>query len=114
METPTDLPARPKPVEESQPADGQKPAAEQKPPKEKKPNEKKPKEKKPKPEKAEPKRAAPAPNDPDAMFKVGFLADVYKERPLESTVNKQVVTRFPPRAKWLSPHRPQQGHDCQF
>lgn len=96
METPTDLPARPKPAEDSQPAEDQKPAAEQKPPKEKKPKEKNPKEKKPKPEKAESKRAAPASNDPDAMFKVGFLADVYKERPLESTVNKQVVTRFPP------------------
>ncbi|EFR04038.1 glutaminyl-tRNA synthetase [Nannizzia gypsea CBS 118893] len=98
METPTELPARPKPAAESNPAEEQKPATEQKPPKEKKPKEKKPKEKKPKPEKgpSESKRAAPAPNDPDAMFKVGFLADVYKERPLESTVNKQVVTRFPP------------------
>jgi glutaminyl-tRNA synthetase len=31
------------------------------------------------------------PIDPEAMFKVGFLADVYKERP-----EKNVVTRFPP------------------
>lgn len=29
--------------------------------------------------------------DPDAMFKQGFLADVYKLRP-----SKNVVTRFPP------------------
>lgn len=28
--------------------------------------------------------------DPDAMFKQGFLADVYKERPV-----KEVLTRFP-------------------
>ncbi|KAK4197996.1 tRNA synthetases class I, catalytic domain-containing protein [Triangularia verruculosa] len=32
-----------------------------------------------------------APIDTDAMFKVGFLNDVYKERPV-----KPVVTRFPP------------------
>jgi glutaminyl-tRNA synthetase len=31
------------------------------------------------------------PIDPETMFKVGFLADVYKERP-----EKNVVTRFPP------------------
>lgn len=29
--------------------------------------------------------------DPDAMFKQGFLAEVYKERPV-----KEVLTRFPP------------------
>ncbi|KAK7222049.1 hypothetical protein V2G26_010052 [Clonostachys chloroleuca] len=29
--------------------------------------------------------------DPQAMFKLGFLEDVYKERP-----SKDVVTRFPP------------------
>lgn len=32
-----------------------------------------------------------APLDPDAMFKQGFLSEVFKERPL-----KPVVTRFPP------------------
>ncbi|KAH7310712.1 glutaminyl-tRNA synthetase [Stachybotrys elegans] len=32
-----------------------------------------------------------APLDPDAMFKQGFLAEVYKERP-----TKDVLTRFPP------------------
>lgn len=43
------------------------------------------------------KAAAPAPKpeevpiDPEAMFKQGFLDDVYKERP-----EKNVVTRFPP------------------
>jgi glutaminyl-tRNA synthetase len=42
-------------------------------------------------------KAAPKPKveevqiDPDAMFKQGFLADVYKERP-----TKEVLTRFPP------------------
>jgi glutaminyl-tRNA synthetase len=30
--------------------------------------------------------------DPNAMFKQGFLADVFKERPLEG----RIVTRFPP------------------
>ncbi|KAL2041504.1 hypothetical protein N7G274_005886 [Stereocaulon virgatum] len=35
--------------------------------------------------------APPIPNDPDSMFKVGFLADVYQERSSE-----RVITRFPP------------------
>ncbi|KAL9109126.1 MAG: hypothetical protein Q9227_006217 [Pyrenula ochraceoflavens] len=35
--------------------------------------------------------ASKAENDPNAMFKVGFLADVYNEKPSE-----KVVTRFPP------------------
>lgn len=44
-----------------------------------------------------PKTATPAPKpeeipiDPEAMFKQGFLDEVYKERPV-----KNVVTRFPP------------------
>lgn len=44
-----------------------------------------------------PKTATPTPKpeeipiDPEAMFKQGFLDDVYKERPV-----KNVVTRFPP------------------
>ena len=44
-----------------------------------------------------PTKAAPAPKpeeqpiDPDAMFKQGFLDDVFNERP-----DKSVVTRFPP------------------
>lgn len=47
------------------------------------------------PDKNKSKAPAPkpeeAPADPEAMFKVGFLDDVYKERP-----DKSVVTRFPP------------------
>ncbi len=34
--------------------------------------------------------------DPDSIFKVGFLADVYEERPIGSGGVKKVVTRFPP------------------
>ncbi|KAL9103639.1 MAG: hypothetical protein Q9163_001334 [Psora crenata] len=34
--------------------------------------------------------------DPDSMFKVGFLADVYAERPVGSAGRERVVTRFPP------------------
>lgn len=37
------------------------------------------------------REAATAPNDPDSMFKVGFLADVHQERP-----SARVITRFPP------------------
>lgn len=67
-------------------------------PKEQKPKEKKekkPKEKKPKPPKApaapKPKKEPPPPNDPEQMFKVGFLSDVWGERQVE-----KVITRFPP------------------
>ena len=45
-----------------------------------------PKEKQPAAPKAE-----ESPIDPEAMFKVGFLSDVYKERP-----DEKVLTRFPP------------------
>ncbi|QPC77035.1 hypothetical protein HYE68_007787 [Fusarium pseudograminearum] len=45
----------------------------------------------PKPATPKPKAQEPTQLDPDAMFKQGFLADVYKERPV-----KPVVTRFPP------------------
>jgi glutaminyl-tRNA synthetase len=38
-----------------------------------------------------PKEADEPPLDPDAMFKQGFLASVFRERPV-----KPVVTRFPP------------------
>ncbi|KAI5457813.1 tRNA synthetases class I, catalytic domain-containing protein [Mariannaea sp. PMI_226] len=38
-----------------------------------------------------PKAEEPTQLDPDAMFKQGFLSEVYKERPV-----KPVVTRFPP------------------
>lgn len=37
--------------------------------------------------------AATIPNDPDSMFKVGFLADVYQERPVGSEGISKVVTR---------------------
>lgn len=32
--------------------------------------------------------AKPSPADPDALFKVGFLADVYNERPVEKVVTR--------------------------
>lgn len=32
--------------------------------------------------------AKPSPADPEAMFKVGFLADVYNERPVEKVVTR--------------------------
>jgi glutaminyl-tRNA synthetase len=44
----------------------------------------------PKP-KTEVKPAEETPLDPDAMFKQGFLANVFRERPM-----KPVLTRFPP------------------
>ncbi|CEJ54431.1 Putative Glutaminyl-tRNA synthetase [Penicillium brasilianum] len=56
-------------------------------------NSSRPKESKPKPAKA-PKEAAEA-RDPDAMFKVGFLHDVYNERPISESFPK-IRTRFPP------------------
>ena len=37
--------------------------------------------------------AATTPNDPDSMFKVGFLADVYQERPIGSGGISKIVTR---------------------
>ncbi len=37
--------------------------------------------------------AATIPNDPDSMFKVGFLADVYQERPIGPGGISKVVTR---------------------
>ena len=54
---------------------------------------------KPKPVKeAKPQKAAKepaAPRDPSAIFKVGFLNDVYNERPISETIPK-IRTRFPP------------------
>ena len=70
-----------------------KPAADkkQKAPKQPKP----PKEPKapqpPKAPKPKPEKKDDTPIDPDAMFKQGFLNEVYHERPA-----KRVVTRFPP------------------
>lgn len=43
--------------------------------------------------------AATIPNDPDSMFKVGFLADVYQERPVASGGISKVVTRCEPSHK---------------
>jgi hypothetical protein len=49
------------------------------------------------PENPKPKaRVDDAPLDPEAMFKQGFLADVFKERPVTPT-----VTRFPPEPNGL-------------
>ncbi|KAL3477122.1 tRNA synthetases class I, catalytic domain-containing protein [Aspergillus californicus] len=45
----------------------------------------------PKPPTEQAKPAEEAPLDPDAMFKQGFLANVFRERP-----QKPVLTRFPP------------------
>ena len=74
--------------------------------------------------------AATIPNDPDSMFKVGFLADVYQERPIGPEGISKVVTRCElshitvykgrlsvltrtnhssTRAQRLPSHRPQQG-----
>lgn len=93
-EKPTSLPERPAPA--AQPLEQAPDPKEPQPPQEKKEKkEKKQKEKKPKPPKTpappKPKKEPPPPNDPQQMFKVGFLEDVYNERPLQS-----VVTRFPP------------------
>jgi glutaminyl-tRNA synthetase len=96
---PTTLPERPaptaQPAEQPQVPEESKAAREKREKKEKKQMEKKQKEKQPKPPKApappKPKNEPPTPNDPQQMFKVGFLQDVYNERPLDS-----VVTRFPP------------------
>ncbi|CAI7632050.1 unnamed protein product [Penicillium pancosmium] len=49
--------------------------------------------KQPKPPKAA--KEAAAPRDPDVMFKLGFLNDVYNERPVSET-HPKVRTRFPP------------------
>ncbi|KAL8875639.1 MAG: hypothetical protein Q9192_009015, partial [Flavoplaca navasiana] len=35
----------------------------------------------------------PAPDDPQMMFKVGFLSDVYQERSIESGTINKVITR---------------------
>ena len=58
------------------------------------------KEKTPKPPKGptppKPKRepaAKSAPDDPESMFKVGFLAEVYQERPIGPHSISKVVTR---------------------
>lgn len=97
---PVDLPERPK--EEAAPADPNKKSKSQlkKEQKErekalrKEQNKNAPKTpKEPKAPKA-PKDVS-TPYDPDYMFKVGFLSDVYQEKPLSETVPK-IRTRFPP------------------
>lgn len=95
---PTELPERPKEAAQADPAGPSKKAL-KKAAKEAEKAAKKALGPKPKAEK--PPKAAKAPNepaaprDPDAMFKVGFLSDVYQERPLSDTVTK-IRTRFPP------------------
>lgn len=71
--------------------------------------------------------AKPSVEDPESMFKVGFLSDVYQERPIGPEGISKVITRCklctqtflkinqrgadnfdvlsPPRAQWLPPHR---------
>ena len=68
--------------------------------------------------------AKPSIEDPESMFKVGFLSDVYQERPVGPEGISKVITRCklsthslmecgadksvvlsPPRAQWLPPHR---------
>lgn len=80
METTTTLPERPKAQENNSKAI--KPKTE-KPVKQSKAT---------KPDNNAPKEKGPSlPADPDSMFKEGFLAAVYREKP-----SKHVVTRFPP------------------
>ena len=93
METPVDLPDRTKTPEQPK----------QKPKKEKKEKKEKPPKgpKTPKPQNAGGKNnkkggASNTPTDPDFMFKSGFLADVYAEKPLGENGVNEVITRFPP------------------
>ena len=106
------------------------PAESNKPPKVKK--EKAPKTPKPPKGPTPPKAkkeptAKPSIEDPQSMFKVGFLSDVYHERPIGPDSITKVITRCkmpsrcprkvhefyanefdqlsPPRAQWFPPHR---------
>lgn len=114
----TELPLRPKPESEPAAANGHattippteapKQETEKETEKNAKKEKKEKKEKKPKqpkqpkqptpPKKKQPKApAAPAaPTDPEQMFKIGFLHDVYNERPIGSAGVSQIMTRFPP------------------
>jgi glutaminyl-tRNA synthetase len=83
MESPVDLPDRTK-----RPEVTQKPRKERAPKAAKAPKAQTPPKAK--------KLAATAVEDPDSMFKVGFLADVYNEKPIGSEGVKKVITRFPP------------------
>lgn len=49
---------------------------------------------------------ATIPNDPDSMFKVGFLADVYQERPIAPGGTSKVVTRCESSRSTVSRGRP--------
>lgn len=95
---PTELPERPKEADPADPAAPSKKSL-KKAAKEAQKAQKKaegPKPSKPKAPKApKPSNEPAAPRDPDAMFKVGFLNDVYQERPLSDTITK-IRTRFPP------------------
>ena len=52
------------------------------------------KEKAPTPSKAKKEPAAkPSVEDPESMFKVGFLSDVYQERPIGAEGISKVITR---------------------
>ncbi|CAD6589012.1 MAG: hypothetical protein ASARMPREDX12_003560 [Alectoria sarmentosa] len=67
-----------------------------KPKKEKAPKVPKP-PKGPRPPKTKKESAAkPSVEDPESMFKVGFLSDVYQERPVGPEGISKVTTRFPP------------------
>lgn len=75
MENTTALPERPKKNKSSKPK-GERPVKESKAAK---------------PDNGPKEKAPPLPADPDSMFKEGFLAAVYREKPSE-----HVITRFPP------------------
>jgi len=101
---PTELPERPKeatPAEAAPAEAGPSKKALKKLQKEKEKAEKRAQGPKPKAPKAPKEKAPkatnepPAPRDPDAMFKVGFLNDVYQERPISET-HPKIRTRFPP------------------
>ncbi|KAJ5085380.1 hypothetical protein N7532_010151 [Penicillium argentinense] len=93
---PVDLPERPK--EAAAPQEGPSKKALKKAAKlaekaERKASPKPAKEKQPKP--AKPAKEPVAPNDPEAMFKSGFLSEVYNLRPISET-HPKIRTRFPP------------------
>ncbi|KAJ5215115.1 Glutamine--tRNA ligase [Penicillium chermesinum] len=94
---PVDLPERlkePTPAVEDPSKQDNQPKKDKKEKKEKKP--KPPKESKPKPPKVpKPAKEPVAPRDPEAMFKQGFLNEVYNERPISET-HPKIRTRFPP------------------
>ncbi|KAJ5993036.1 hypothetical protein N7451_008760 [Penicillium sp. IBT 35674x] len=109
--TPVDLPERPKvAVQEAAPAADADPAAPAGPSKKQLKKEQREREKKLKKEQAQlnpkpakekqpkapkPAKEAAAPRDPEALFKTGFLSDVYQERPISET-HPKIRTRFPP------------------